>query len=207
MTKPDNLDAGDILVAEFQYIAQIAHNDSEDRARVSTFYLVSVGSVLAALLSARSANTSALINGGFMAVFWLLTMLGWATMFQLTLLRRSWYGNIAAMNQIKTYYGEHFKDIALKSAFAWTNDTKPRPFKPYSITTILALQVGLVSSVMFAAGIVFFLLLAFGELEAVHWIFTLVCALAHLAVQAVAYLLVLRFVTEPRQKKKPDTKL
>ena len=47
----------DILQAEFNYIAQTAFQANEDRARVTTFYLVNLGGFVAALYSSQVANS------------------------------------------------------------------------------------------------------------------------------------------------------
>ena len=39
----------ELLAAEYDYIAQTANQANEDRARVSSFYLIAVGSLVAAL--------------------------------------------------------------------------------------------------------------------------------------------------------------
>ncbi len=50
MADKPKLNVEDILKAEFEYIAHTAFQANEDRARVSSFYFVSVGSVVAAIL-------------------------------------------------------------------------------------------------------------------------------------------------------------
>ncbi|MEO5887697.1 MAG: hypothetical protein ABIQ77_08545, partial [Anaerolineales bacterium] len=51
--KPPPLDFDELLAAEYDYIAQTASQAHEDRARVSSFYLIAVGSLVAALFSTQ----------------------------------------------------------------------------------------------------------------------------------------------------------
>jgi len=51
--KDEKLEPGEILLAEYSYIAQTAFQAGEDRARVTSFYLVSVGTLVAAFLSSQ----------------------------------------------------------------------------------------------------------------------------------------------------------
>ena len=53
--KPGKLpvELDELLAAEYNYIAQTASQANEDRARVSSFYLVAVGSLVAGLLSTQ----------------------------------------------------------------------------------------------------------------------------------------------------------
>jgi hypothetical protein len=49
---PD-LSPGEMLQSEFTYIAQTAFQANEDRARVTTLYLVNLGGLVAALVSSQ----------------------------------------------------------------------------------------------------------------------------------------------------------
>ena len=46
------LNVDEILKAEYEYIAATVFQANEDRSRVASFYFVSVGSLVAAILSA-----------------------------------------------------------------------------------------------------------------------------------------------------------
>jgi hypothetical protein len=54
----DLLSPNDLLQSEFNYIAQTAFQANEDRARVTTFYLVNLGGFAAALYSSQGANST-----------------------------------------------------------------------------------------------------------------------------------------------------
>jgi hypothetical protein len=78
--KFDGLSQDVILIAEFEYIAQVAFQANEDRARLTNFYLVTLGSFIAAIVSrglllSRTSNTSA-INFAFGFLCLLLTFQG-----------------------------------------------------------------------------------------------------------------------------------
>ena len=53
--QPNKPDANQILIAEYQYIAQTAFQVNEDRARVAVFYLSAVGGL--AVATARYCST------------------------------------------------------------------------------------------------------------------------------------------------------
>ncbi len=50
-SNPAPVELDELLAAEFEYISQTAIQANEDRARVSSFYLVAVGSLVAAMFS------------------------------------------------------------------------------------------------------------------------------------------------------------
>ena len=51
--EPLPVEFDELLAAEFDYIAQTAIQANEDRARVSSFYLIAVGSLVAALFGTQ----------------------------------------------------------------------------------------------------------------------------------------------------------
>src|SRR5436309_9614593 len=80
----------ELLAAEFDYIAQTAIQAHEDRARVSSFYLIAVGSLVAAMFGTQFFDLnspSRTINIMFSGLFGLLTLLGTSTVMQLARLR------------------------------------------------------------------------------------------------------------------------
>ena len=67
----------DILVAEYEYIAATAEQSNEDRSRVASFYFVSVGSIVAAILGAQFAKDNLRgVSMAFSILFIVLTVLG-----------------------------------------------------------------------------------------------------------------------------------
>jgi hypothetical protein len=142
----------ELLAAEYEYIAQTATQANEDRARVSSFYLVAVGSLVAALFSTqlfdpdKFTETVKLMFSGF---FLLLTLLGISTIMQLARLRSAWYESMLAMNQIKEFAIK--QNPELSTAFRWTTKSLPPKHKKNSISYYQALEVALIGGLMFGA--------------------------------------------------------
>ena len=153
------LDPTEILQAEFEYIAQTATQANEDRAKVASFYFVTVGSLMAAILGTQflEQGTPGLegVYLGFSVLFAFLTLLGYFTLLQLARLRTAWLDSARAMNQIKEYYIEHSKD-GLAEAFRWREKTLPKAFKVNSVAYYLAGEVAILSSLTFGVLVYFF---------------------------------------------------
>lgn len=164
-----SLDSKEILTAEFEYIASTATQANEDRARVSSFYLVAVGSLLAALFSTQFLDETANVKGTsllFSGLFLVLTLLGISTVIQLARLRAAWYESMVALNQIKEYVISKERD--LQKAFRWRSSTLPALHKPNSISYYQTLEVALLSGSTFGAT-TFFLQKAFFQVTALTW--------------------------------------
>lgn len=152
-----DINVNDILTAEFEYIAQTAFQANEDRSKVSTFYLVSVGSFIAAILSTQiEILRDAQSYWGFAALFTILSLSGLLTLLQLGRLRQAWFESILAMNQVKNFYLLNGQLDSLKTAFRWKASTVPTPAKPWSIAFLLAVQVALLGGGTAGAAIMFF---------------------------------------------------
>ena len=152
----DHLTANDILIAEFNYIAQSAFQANEDRARVTNFFLVTVGSFLAAMLSFQfEGPLDRMIYLGFSILFFVLTIASVFTLQELSRLRLAWHESALAMNQIKEYYQGHFSGISLQDAFRWSSETLPPKYKPGSISHLQASQVSFLGGAAFIGAIVF----------------------------------------------------
>jgi hypothetical protein len=166
-TKPA-LDTNEILKAEYNYIANTVFQANEDRSRVASFYFVSVGSLVAAILStifsAENIKNFALAFAGLFAV---LTALGALTLAQLARLRAAWHESVEAMNQIKDYYIKHNKTI--EPAFKWRLKTLPGTDKPYSIANLMAIEVSMLSAITSATAF-YFLLLKLGNITLWGWL-------------------------------------
>lgn len=164
-TKP-KLNPDDVLNAEYEYIAATVFQANEDRSRVSSFYFVSVGSLVAAILSAAfSTNDLKSVSIAFSGLFVALTALGALTLAQLARLRAAWHESVQAMNQIKDFYIKHNKEI--EPAFKWRLKSLPPTDKPYSIANLMAVEVSLLGAITAAAS-VYFLLLSLNR-EPVGW--------------------------------------
>jgi hypothetical protein len=158
--KQESLSQNSILIAEYNYIVQSIFQANEDRARVTNFYLVTLGSFIAAMFSNNlftlEPSEQMTVNIGFGVLFLLLTFQGTMTLMQLARLRGAWFEGVRAMNQIKNYYKHHFQDQDIEKAFRWGDKTLPKRFKPNSVGFLLAMQVALLSGFSLAAAFVVF---------------------------------------------------
>ena len=160
----------ELLAAEFDYIAQTAIQANEDRARVSSFYLIAVGSLLAALFSTQffdPTSPSQSVNLMFSGLFTLLMLLGASTVMQLARLRAAWHESALAMNQLKDYMMS--ENQSLVKAFRWKTTTLPSKYKRDSVSYYQAVEVALISGLMFGAAL-YFLEQAFFQILLFHWI-------------------------------------
>ncbi len=167
MQPPPILNKDDILKAEFSYIAETAFQANEDRSRFTSFYFVTVGSFVAAILGTQFELQHKNIALAFFILFAVLTAMGTLTLSQLARLRSSWYESVKAMNVIKDFYIEHNRDI--EPAFKWRMNTIPPTDKPYSIANLVAVEVTMLSSLTAATGI-YFLLAFLGAVNLISWL-------------------------------------
>jgi F0F1-type ATP synthase assembly protein I len=177
----------ELLAAEFDYIAQTAIQANEDRARVSSFYLIAVGSLVAALFGTQFFDPNFLsqtINFMFSGLFTLLTLLGISTVMQLARLRAAWHESALAMNQLKEYMISENKRLV--NAFRWTTNTLPSKYKKNSVSYFQAIEVSLISGLMFGAAI-FFLQQAFFMIELLHWIISILLGFITFYLQLFLY--------------------
>lgn len=157
MADKPKLNIEDILKAEYDYIANTAFQANEDRARVSTFYFVSVGSLVAAILGTQfAADNMRGVAVPFALVFAVMTGLGALTLAQLARLRAAWHESAQAMDQLKDFYLKRHPEI--EPAFKWRGGTIPPTDKPNSIANLIALEVRLLGSLTSAAAVYFALL-------------------------------------------------
>jgi MFS family permease len=170
------LNTDEILKAEYEYIATTIFQANEDRSRVASFYFVSVGSLVAAILSAIfSVNDLKNVSLAFSGLFVILTILGAVTLAQLARLRAAWHESVEALNEIKDYYIKHNKEI--EPAFKWRLKTLPPTDKPYSIANLMAVEVSLLGAITSATS-VYFLLTALGNIAGWGWILIFIILVA-----------------------------
>jgi hypothetical protein len=158
MPPKSSLSPDEILSAEFDYISSTAFQANEDRARVASFYLVTFGSFIAALLSAQlniADNQAAWVQWGFFGLFMALALMGLLTILQLARLRVAWFESVQAMNAIKEYYIEHFPE--LEKAIKWRSASRVMParLKFNSVGFMLMVQVAILGGAAFGTGIFF----------------------------------------------------
>lgn len=155
--QPSPPEFDELLAAEFNYIAQTALQANEDRARVSSFYLIAVGSLVAAMFGVQYIDPTALVIDPdllFSGLFALLTLLGTSTILQLARLRAAWTESALAMNQIKDFMIS--RNETLSQAFLWKTSTIPKKYKRASISFYQAMEVALISGVLFGAAVFLF---------------------------------------------------
>jgi hypothetical protein len=196
-TPPTRFDLSEVLAAEYEYIAQTANQAHEDRARISSFYLIAVGSLVAALfgtpfLQAEYSNRSVSIMFG--VLFLLMTLLGVSTIMQLARLRAAWHESMMAMNHLKEFMIQ--QNPTLAGAFLWTKDTLPKPYKSRSVSYYQAQEVAGIGGLMFGMSVFFFqqaLRPSGVDVELQHWVISVFAGLTVLFVQLQMYK---RFLTK-----------
>lgn len=155
------ISAEEILTAEFEYIAHTASQANDDRSSVVSFFIIAVGSPLAAFFSADLAQiperTAYIL---FTGLFMILAILGTTTVLQLARLRAAWYESMLAMNHMKEFLVKN-SDSDISGAFRWTFHTAPAKFKLNSVSFYQTLEVAILSGLLFGA-FVFFLLNSLG---------------------------------------------
>jgi len=190
MPTPKNyppVELDELLAAEYDYIAQTATQANEDRARVSSFYLIAVGSLVAALFGTQLFDTdkfTTTVKIMFGGLFVLLTLLGTSTIMQLARLRAAWHESMLAMNQIKAFAMQ--QNPELKNAFRWKAETLPAKYKVGSVSYYQAFEVALIGGLMFAAA-TFFLQQAFFAISLLNWIVSTVFGMLIIYIQIKLY--------------------
>lgn len=189
---PPPVELDELLAAEYNYIAQTAIQAHEDRARISSFYLIAVGSLVAALLGTQffdprspSRDVSLMFGG----VFTLLTLLGTSTIVQVARLRAAWYESALAMNQLKDYMME--QNQSLVKAFRWQTSTLPGKTKKTSLSYYQAVEIALISGLMFSVAVLFFQR-AFWSVSLLTWSISVTAGGLSVLVQLYAYRLALK---------------
>jgi len=177
----------ELLASEFDYIAQTASQANEDRARVSSFYLIAVGSLVAALFGTQLFDTDKFtqtVKIMFSGLFVLLTLLGASTVLQLARLRAAWHESMLAMNQLKDFAMSQSPELA--QAFRWKTNTLPPKYKKGSVSYYQAFEVALIGGLMFGAAM-FFLQQAFFSMGIIHWLICVISGILIIYLQLVVY--------------------
>jgi hypothetical protein len=145
------LSPNEILIAEFEYAANSAFQANEDRSKVASFFLVSVGSLVAGIFSAQEFGLEAATSLALAGIFAVVTILGLLTVMQLARLREAWTDSAEAMNKVKDYYIGRFGNLKLEGAFRWRTHTIPKRYKPRSVSYYTVFEVALLSALTFGA--------------------------------------------------------
>lgn len=138
----EKLDPNNILMAEFEYASQTAHQANEDRGKVFELFLANIVTLVsaAALPSFFNVDNKAI----FIFVFIGLFMFGIITLFQLTKTRIAWRSSIIAMNQIKDFYIKH--NEGLEKAFKWRASSIPSGNSKWSIIFAQSISIMVLNS-------------------------------------------------------------
>jgi len=179
------IELDELLAAEFNYIAQTAAQAFEDRSRVSSFYLIAVGSLIAALLGTQLFDPNKLTQAVrlmFSGLFLFLTFLGASSVMQLAQLRSAWYESMMAMNQLKDFAIRQHPE--LKEAFRWKTSTLPAKYKRGSVSYYQALEVSLIGGLMFGAS-TFFFQQAFFQTSILTWVVSFILGILAVFVRMV----------------------
>jgi len=177
----------ELLAAEYSYIAQTANQATEDRARVSSFYLIAVGSLVAALFGTQLFDTekfTQVVKIMFGGLFILLTLLGTSTIMQLARLRAAWHESMLALNQIKDFAMSQSPELI--HAFRWRTDTLPPKYKTKSVSYYQAIEAALISGLMFAAA-TFFMQQAFFAIGLFNWVISATAGILTIYSQLTIY--------------------
>jgi hypothetical protein len=177
----------ELLASEYEYITHTANQANEDRARVSSFYMIAVGSLVAALFGTQLFETekyTQTVKIMFSGLFVLLTLLGTSTIMQLARLRSAWYEAMLAMNQIKDFAMKQSPELI--NAFRWQTGTLPPKYKRGSVSYYRAVEVSLISGLMFGASM-FFLQQAFFSITWLNWIISTLSGIFTVYFQLIIY--------------------
>jgi hypothetical protein len=186
-TTTPRVELDELLASEYDYITHTANQANEDRARVSSFYLIAVGSLVAALFGTQlfdAEKYTQAVKIMFSGVFVLLTLMGTSTIMQLARLRGAWYEAMLAMNQIKDFAMRQSPELT--KAFRWTTNTLPPKYKKRSVSYFQAVEVSLISGLMFGAAM-FFLQQAFFSISWITWMISALLGLFAVYLQLKIY--------------------
>lgn len=182
------ISAEDILTAEFEYIAHTASQANDDRSSVVSFFVIAVGSPLAALFSTNLAevppeDASVLFSG----LFFILSVLGITTTLQLARLRAAWYESMLAMNHMKEFLMKN-SDSDISGAFRWSISTAPARFKPNSVSFYQVLEVAILAGLLFGAFVFFLSHSLWADPNAfMVWLISMICGILYAGLQIYLY--------------------
>lgn len=173
-----------VISGEYEYIATSVFQNSEDRARVSSFFVVVIGTFLAMLFSEQlRAVDSDIYYQIFGVAFALIFILGTLSVLQLARLRLAWIDSVKALNQIKAEAVKN--DPSLEAYFRWGADSMPRRFKLRSFSFLQAVIVAVLSG--FAAGASLAMFWLAGHPAKIPWVASVILGIVALIFVLIAY--------------------
>src|SRR5260370_22056355 len=149
-----------MLLEEFNYAGVTAYQAMEDRARISSFYYLLLGvlaSGLAAIyqLGGGTHNVPPLLVATLLLIAFLISICFFVTLIRL---RQAHKVSIIAMNVIKEFYIEQFKQQmpAVEQAFHWRFETMPKGERIGSVTFMIASLNAFIGSLCLAGAVFIF---------------------------------------------------
>lgn len=154
LTRDSTLRAENIMLEDFTYASTTAYQAMEDRARMFSFYLTLVGVLIGGLglFSQLGSAVAPYLPIVAIALLGLAGVLGSVFFIKLIRLRQANRESLIAMNKLKEYYIELFKDRlpGLGEAFRWRLMTIPGE-KIGNVTFLVCYTVAVVASLLYAA--------------------------------------------------------
>src|SRR5690348_3412098 len=156
LTRDSTLRAENIMLEDFTYASTTAYQAMEDRARMFSFYLTLVGVLIGGLglFSQLGSAVAPYLPIVAIALLGLAGVLGSVFFIKLIRLRQANRESLIAMNKLKEYYIELFKDRlpGLGGAFAWRLETVPGE-KLGNVTFLVCYTVAVVAGLLYAAAV------------------------------------------------------
>jgi ADP-ribose pyrophosphatase len=155
------LNANDILQASFEFASDNASQAMEHRMTIVNFYLLIAGGVGSAVGAMLAANDRQNLEIALVGLLWIVSLIGWLTLFKLIRLRTAWVESAAEMNYIKEFYIRNSSDFpaeVLRRAFYFRFDTIPKAFTPWNVFHLSALLLALLDAFAYLGGIMIFIL-------------------------------------------------
>jgi ADP-ribose pyrophosphatase len=190
------LDMNEILEMSFEYAKGTADQAMEHRMTIVNFYLLIVGgagSGVIALIANTKENPFLVASAG--ALLWMVTIIGWLTLLKLIRLRAAWTESATEMSHIKAFYIENVRGMpshVLKSAFFFSAERAPTPYKPWSIFHYSALLIALLDAVSFVGGIAIFIPLFGISTWDTTIVFIIILTIFHLGSHMAVYDIILK---------------
>jgi len=146
-----SLDFQDILLHEFEYAKETAHQAMQDRLTMVNYFLLITGVILAAMGAMLGKQVSESLQFRDEAIFALslaFNIVGWVYFMQLVRLRQAWGESAENMNYIKAFFARHCSvpfEQAMR-AFRWRMETIPAPEKKMTVFHLSAALISVLSS-------------------------------------------------------------
>lgn len=189
----EELNPGDFLSTEYDYLARSSFQNTEDRAGVGLLYILTIGGILAAFIVTGSESIDRQFTSvAFAGIFLLLSVYALLTFLKLIRLRQAWHANIVAMDQLKAYFIEHNTTQNLDEALRWSAGTIPPKSKAWSLAFLTALQIAFAGGAAIAVAVIFLGFALIQSLEVWIWIIALLVAIIYILDLIIFYWWLLR---------------